>query len=131
MLALLLIEAHPQNAPPVPTGISWLGSIEYLGETVLPGRWMLVACQVRKATLLVQVDSFFSVLGKPYRGSLHLMGHCFTPSTTLKKDTDHMMFARKESLTGGTALVFSFDRLTLTLLTAYIHPESISFAESL
>ena len=42
-----------------------------------------------------------------------------------------MMFARKESLTGGTALVFSFDRLTLTLLTAYIHPESISFAESL
>ena len=113
MLALLLIEAHPQNAPPVPTGISWLGSIEYLGETVLPGRWMLVACQVRKATLLVQVDSFFSVLGKPYRGSLHLMGHCFTPSTTLKKDTDHMMFARTESLTGGTALVFSFARLTL------------------
>ena len=95
---------------------------------------MLVACEVRKATLLVQVDSFFSVLEKPYRGSLHLMGHClptFTPSTTVKKDTDHMMFARNESLTGGTALVFSFDRLTLTLLTSYIHPESISFAESL
>ena len=55
----------------------------------------------------------------------------FTPSTTVKKDTDHMMFARTESLTGGTALVFSFARLTLTLLTSYIHPESISFAESL
>ena len=92
---------------------------------------MLVACKVRKATYLVRVNSFFSVLGKPYRGKLHFMGHCFPPSTTLKKDTDRMLFASTESLAGGTELAFAFAHATITLLTSFMHPESISFAESL
>ena len=131
LLGLLLIKGHPRNAPPAPISISWLSSIEYLGDTILPGRWLLVACKVRKAKFLVRVRSFFSVLGKPYNGTLYFVGHCFPPSTTLKKDTNHMLFASTESLAGGKEIAFAFAQASITLLTSFRHPESISFAESL
>jgi len=132
LLRLLLVRGHPQNAPPTPTGVSWLSSIAYFGQTILPGRWLLVACKARKAKYLVKVSSLFSVVGKPYAGKLHFVGNCFSPSATLRKDTDHMFFASTESIAGGgKELAFAFADSTITLLTAFQLPGSITFAESL
>lgn len=131
LLWSLLLQWHPQHNPPTPTGISRLSSIEYLGSKVLPGRWLLVVCKVRRAKYLVQVTSLFSVLGKPYDGKLHFAGRCFSPSATLRKDTDHIVFASAEDLIEGTEIVFAFAHTVVTLLTSFMHPDAISFAESL